>query len=274
MANLADVSLLCLVRCYQRVASLAKVLDMAAVTFPRIGVPTWIMVAPDPRATPEVKQLIQDAADVYERVQIITPELPVMSPQHGQRWIEQLNWMCDRFDEAGLSADWVVDLDDDQLWLPPCEDTLAACLADETVDAWRSVTLYDWDGYCSINTKQYHWSPTIGRYRPGARRHTGRVIEIPDFVQDTIDTHPERQKTLPFYLLDVGTTDAQTRQRLYRDYARAGKLDPYTRRYVEEPRLMPLAKILADFPNPADFECWQRGLILGSIHEEPKPDQR
>lgn len=274
MADLARKSLLCLVRCHQRVASLAKVLDMAATTFPRIGVPTWIVIAPDPRASEAVLDLVQDAADVYRNVMVVKPDLPVMSPQHGQRWIEQLNWMCDRFDETGLLADWVVDLDDDQLWLPPCESSLASCLADDSVDAWRSVTLYDWDGYCSINLKQYHWSPTIGRYRRGARRHTGRVIEIPDFVQDSIDANPSRQKTLPFYLLDVGTTDEQTRQRLYRDYARAGKLDPYTRRYIQAPNIMPLAKILADFPNPADFEQWQRGLILGSIHEEQKPHQR
>jgi hypothetical protein len=190
-----------------------------------------------------------------------------MSPQHGQRWIETLNEMCEVFDRTGHEAEWVMDMDDDQLFSHGYIQLLAHCLnARERGDvwAWRSVTLYLWDEEgTQVNVRQYHWSPTIGRYRFGARRHTGRVIEVPDFVQDAINEDPKRCPTLPFYLLDYGTSCERERKLLYREYARAGKLDPYTQKYVTAPLLVPLASLLRDFPDPANFESWQKNLVTG-----------
>lgn len=261
---MAKFDLLCLTRCYKRTQTLEQVLRMATKEFAYAGVKPFIVIAPDPRTTPEVRRVVWHFEQAYpEQILLVEPSMPVMSPQHGQRWIQVLNEMCEAFDRTGHTADWVMDMDDDQLFSAGFVNQLRACL-DSGYWAWRSVALYLWDEEgTQVNVRQYHWSPTIGRYQLGARRHTKRVIEVPDFVQDAIDEDRNRCATLPFYLLDYGTSCEKDRKLLYREYARAGKLDPYTQKYVTAPLLVPLEKILRDYPDPTSFETWQRNLVTG-----------
>lgn len=265
MVHMATYDLLCLTRCYRRAAELENVLRLFVELAPYAGVKTFVVIAPDPRATPEVLEIVERYKNT-PHVLVMSPSVPVMSPEYGQKWITVLNEMCEMFDRTGNSARWVCDTDDDQGFSPGWMSWLPACLDDPVAWAWRSVTLFLWnEKETMVNAKQYHWGPSIGRYQMGARRHTGRVIEVPDFVQDAIDAASSKQKTLPFYLVDYSCCCKHARMQLYKDYARAGKIDPYTKRYISNPILIPLDTVYHDFPDPAKYEEFQKGLFAQGL---------
>ena len=262
---MAVYDLLCLTRCYRRVAELENVLRLFVEFAPFAGVKTFVVLAPDPRATPGVCAVVERYRNL-PHVLVMSPSVPVMSPEYGQKWITVLNEMCEMFDRTGNSARWVCDTDDDQMFSPGWMSLLPQCLEDETVRAWRTVTLFLWnEEETHVNVRQRHWGPSIGRYQMGARRHTGRVVEVMDFVQDAIDADHSLEKMLPFYLLDYSCCRADERELLYKDYARAGKIDEYTRKYIEEPILMPLEQVLLEYPTPDLFENYQKQLFMRGL---------
>lgn len=257
--------LLCLTRCYRRAAELENVLRLFVELVPYAGVKTFVVLAPDPRATPEVLDVVERYINT-PHVLVMAPSVPVMSPEYGQKWITVLNEMCEMFDRTGNSARWVCDTDDDQGFSPGWMSWLPACLDDPVAWAWRSVTLFLWNEEGTmVNMRQRHWGPSIGRYQMGCRRHTGRVIEVPDFVQDAIDADRSKEKMLPFYMVDFGSCCKHERMQMFKDYSRAGKQDVYTRKYIEEPILMPLDVVLHEYPDPAMFEAKQKEMFLKGL---------
>jgi len=85
------------------------------------------------------------------------------------------------------------------------------------------------------------------------------------FRSDAIDADHSLEKMLPFYLLDYSCCQADERELLYKDYARAGKIDEYTRKYIEEPILMPLEQVLREYPTPDLFERFQKQLFMRGL---------
>jgi len=65
---------------------------------------------------------------------------------------------------------------------------------------------------------------------------------------------------LPFYLLDYGTADPAERERKFREYANAGKLSNYTKRYVQAPVLITVEEMKKRFSSPQDFSSLQHEL--------------
>ena len=256
--------LLCLTRCHHRAEGLTRVADLILKELPDAGVRTCLVLAPDPLATPEVKQ-VAGRLGQDPNVVLHCPALPVLSSRHGQRWIQTLNEMCDAFDQRGHEAPWLFDFDDDAVFSPGWEEKLPALLADESMDVYEAISLFLWDdAEEQVNVLQHHWSPRLGRYRAGARRSLDRELHVVDFVQASIEKGG-RMKKMPWYLLDFGSATEADRQACFRACARAGKLDPYTKAYIRPPLLRPLADILREFPHPGDFQMWQERVLNGSV---------
>ena len=197
------------------------------------------------------------------------PSLPIMSPEHGQQWTRARNESMQIFDDAGWTARWHANHDDDWLYGPGWDDPttgLPACLADEEAWSWKIVSLFLWgqdqDGVAQVNSRQYHFSPLFGRYQTGWRYDPKLTNQIPMSVERHIEAHPDSEKTLPFFLMDCGTISDAERRRLYCDYANAGKLDPYTKRYIQMPRLMPLPKVLKRYKKPVQYWEDQKRTVL------------
>jgi hypothetical protein len=179
-----------------------------------------------------------------------------MSPEGGQRWTEARNWALERIDALWPDTEWVANWDDD--WAAgPGAGRLGELLSTPEVYSWRAVSLFLWDEDGNVNVRQRHNSPLFGRHRPGWRRDPKLCNQIAQEVEAHVAAHPEAERYLPFYLLDYGSICPEERQKLFNDYANAGKFDNYTLRYVTEPILKPLEEILEEFPNPLDYWNWQ-----------------
>lgn len=266
-----EYDLFCRLRVHARPALTDKALDHLALRLPAANVSTFVVVCRD-RTTPEVDAAIDKYRDL-ENVMVMDAPVPVMTAKYGQRWIEVLNAMSDAFDAAGHTAHWSADTDDDVVFGPGWSSfreahSLYGCLHDESVVAWEAISLFVWDDKGNVNLRQYHWSPWLSRYHRGDRRLPSHDIRVSDRIQAYINDRPQSLRILPFYLLDYGTTDAKERETLYREYARAGKNDPYTRKYIQKPILRRLEEILVQYPRPADFKLWQMGVVMGDVKIE------
>jgi hypothetical protein len=246
--------------CHNRPARLRRAVSQALWEMPdRAAVNSCVILVPD-RPTPQVQDVVRSFTD--PNCLVYPTPLPVMSPEHGQRWTQTRNWAMDQFDAAGHTARWLSNWDDDWVWGPGWGDPLAglpALLNQEYVVSWEAVSLFVWarvEGELQVNLLQHHRSPLIGRYEKGWRRDERLTNQIQDETKMLVAADPLRQQLLPFYLMDCGTTTPEERRRLYNDYANAGKLDNYTRKYLREPVLMPLAKALAK--KPAELYALQK----------------
>ncbi|MFA4972389.1 MAG: hypothetical protein WC683_07230 [bacterium] len=188
------------------------------------------------------------------------PSVPVLSPKHGQQWTQVRNECFQAFDDAGHTAEWSANFDDDWIMGPGWE-VLDDLWTRPDVWSWRAVSLFVWDVHENVNVLQYHSSPLFGRYATGWRRDPKMTNQIMMPVEAAVKCRPAAEQYLPFYLLDYGTVTESERRFLFNACANAGKQDRYTTKYVEPPALMPLSEILTKWPAPHDFERWQLGFI-------------
>jgi len=249
-------------RCHARHESLQAVLWQNCELVPdTTGVDTRVVILAD-RPTPRVQKVL-DAWRDHPRVAAVgESECAVVSPQGGCRYIEAVNQLAEMSDDAGLTPRWIAVNDDDWLMGPGWAQHLKGVLDSEEYLTWRAVALFKWDTR-HINVRQHHYSPFFTRYEPGWRWRIDMVLHIPDPIFERVEGHPELEGVLPWYLIDVGTTTEEERQAHFRELARAGKVDDWTRRFIEPPRLMPLHDILQEFPRPEDFYRWQLTQLRG-----------
>ena len=203
----------------------------------------------------------------YENVQVCTPTVPIMSPEHGQQWTRVRNESMDCFDALGKTARWHANHDDDWLYGPGWDDPttgLPALLNQEQILSWKAVSLFIWgqdqDGVAQVNMRQFHMSPLFGRYETGWRYDPFMTNQVPQEVEEKVKLEPVREQYLPFFILDCGTISDAERRRLYCEYANAGKLDPYTKRYIQMPKMKALPDILARYKNPQAY--WDKQVAL------------
>jgi hypothetical protein len=203
-------------------------------------------------------------------VLVTEPVCPVTSPELGQQWTRVRNGLSDDFDALGHVAKWCANWDDDWLlgpgWDHP-ETGLPALLASDEVWSWRFVSACVWgrdkDGAAQVNLRQFHDSPLFGRYEKGWRRDETMTDQIAQAVTDLVKYRPEAEQYAPFYLIDCGTITPQERQYLFRYYAKVGKCDDYTKRYIWEPKCKPLTWVYNNYPDPRDYRNMQIELMKG-----------
>ncbi len=224
----------------------------------KAGVDPFIMLVPD-RPTPQVAEVVQRFSD-HPRVHVQEPHVPVMSPEHGQKWIEVRNGVLDAFDNLGHTARWCANHDDDWLYGPGWDDPMTgvpACLTSDDVDSWRAISLFVWGqdahGEANVNLRQFHNSGLFGRYQTGWRFDPTMTNQIVLEVEKKVQAYPERERVLPFFLIDCGTISDAERRHLYSAYANAGKLDAYTKKYIDMPKLKPLTEVYRRWPKPLAY---------------------
>lgn len=235
----------------------------------KTGLRTFVVLMPD-RPLKSVQSIV-DKYSANPHVYVQSPSLPIMSPEYGQQWTRARNESMAIFDELGLEARWHANHDDDWLYGPGWDEPTAglrALLLDEQWLSLRAVSLFVWgqdqDGVAQVNTRQMHYSPLFGRYETGWRYDPKMTNQIPVEVERMLVMEPERETTLPFFIMDCGTISDAERRRLYCEYANAGKMDDYTRRYINMPKMVALPKILKRYPNPLKYwemqiQRWVRG---------------
>ncbi|NIQ80987.1 MAG: hypothetical protein GTN93_23405 [Anaerolineae bacterium] len=249
--------------CQRRAGRLNAALNLILNEIPRrTGLETFCVLCPD-RPTVQVAEVVENYRP-HRRVLVTDPVCPVTSPEHGQQWTRVRNGLSDDFDAQGHVAKWCANWDDDWLlgpgWDLP-ETGLPAMLASRSVWSWRLVSAHVWgadrDGKATVNLRQFHDSPLFGRYEKGWRRDETMTNQIADKVIDHVAKNPEAERYAPFYLIDCGTITDEERRFLYRKYAKVGKCDDYTRRYIQEPRTKPLTWVYNQFPDPRDYRNMQ-----------------
>lgn len=251
-----DYDIMVLTRCHQRAGRLSMVLEQYLREIPeRTGVQCGVVIGMD-RPTDRVRAVV----DLYRDLVVDVVDIPpVLAPDSGQNWIPPLNIMADAFDASGSTAKWALDSDDDRIMGPGWVNSLRFCLnAGEKIQAYTAVSLFVWGrdkGEELVNVRGFvHASPWLYRYTKGDRRHLPLVVAVSDRVQVTL---PGAGATLPFYLIDFGADTDAERKRLFKACAKAGKVDDYTARWIEEPELMRLSYLLKKYPFPGDYVMWR-----------------
>lgn len=255
MASVSSFDVFYIVFCHERAKRLHQALYHILEEVPTSGVTTAVVLVPD-RPTRDVEWVVDKwAAD--PRVIVAPCPFPITSPEGGQRWTEARNFAADTFSASGHTARWCANFDDDWLYCPGWETTLKKCLARRDVWSWRIVSLVLWDGCYLVNAKQHHNSPHFGRWEPGWRRDERLTDHIADEVKAHLALHTEAERTLPFYLLDRGTITPAERVRLFQKYARTGKCDAYTMRYLEDPHILKIDDVFTKYNSPEEYYAWQ-----------------
>jgi hypothetical protein len=146
---------------------------------------------------------------------------------------------------AQTHCDWYGLFDDDR-WLEPTHATteLPTALASDTVDMYYANSVFLQDSPTTYNPARAHHSPLLWKALAGDHFPAGRMIQATEIRHDDAIL-TGRIATLKTPLLDYGTMTATERSQLFDTYAKAGKLDPYTRAMVA-----PNAR-LSSFPTDA-----------------------
>lgn len=224
------------------------------------------VVLAEDRPTPDVRRIVDEYA-THPHVVLHTPSVPVMSIEHGQQWTTVRNEMLAHFDDAGLTADWELNADDDRWFEPGLASQLPLFLTQHEVKVWRAVSLFVWDAAGRVNVRQVHDEPLFGRYYTGDRRAEWCHSQISTRMMDATQSgRGPGSAYLPGYLLDYGTIDPAERSRKFREYCNAGKNSNYVRRYVQPPVLMTIEEIKTKFDSPQRFSEWQH-----KIHSPYRP---
>jgi hypothetical protein len=175
--------------------------------------------------------------------------LPVRSAEHGEQFTAARQQALDIIDQLKLRPDWIAFMDDDWELGPGWQDHLRDCLQQPHMISWRGQVLFFWTP-TKVNLRQHHCSPFFVRYKSGWRMKPDMILHIPEPAWELVQARPELEATLPFYILDRGTINEEERKALFRECARAGKLDAYTRAYIEPPNLLPVEEVLRRWPCP------------------------
>lgn len=244
---MGKAQVLAMVLCHSRAALLERVLRHAQ-EFPSVH----ILAVPD-RPTAAVSEVLARFPDI----QIVSAPIPVMSAQQGQNWTTVRNAALDAFDAAGYEAAWEANFDDDRWFDPEAIPDLVGMMANADIWCIRAVSLFHWNQAGDVNVRQIHDEPLFGRYQRGDRRDPRFHSQVSMRTLEHVQRRPDSSVYASHYLHDWGSADEAERHRAFREYANAGKLSNYTRRYVQPPVLMSVEEIQHRFQHPRDFSVWQ-----------------
>lgn len=266
MKEQPEPTLLCTCRCHERVNTFERALQFWANTVPRnSGVETRIVISPD-RPTAGVQEVVDWWKDHPSVLGVCPAPVPVLSRDARPRWMPGHNAVVAFADRFDFEADWFMVADDDRWFYPGWEKVLYRMLREpiSKVAAYYfgSIALWDRDevGTPLYNVDAYHWAPLLGRYARGCRFREDRELAVVDETYDLIGAREfgPRSLTAPFYLVEYATASPQDREALFKEQARCGFRDNWTRRLIREPVLLTMAQIREKFPTVIDLVRYQQ----------------
>lgn len=148
----------------------------------------------------------------------------------GEHWMELRNWQLERMEARG--PEFVMMWDDDHLFERPLE---ADTYMKAGYDLIYTKKLYFWQQANLVNVALFpHNSVTFFRLLKGDRFPLDRIIHAPAGIHD----NPlAKSAQMASRLLDIGYLFPEDRERVFKMYARAGKLDAAVKPLMEEPVL-------------------------------------
>jgi len=195
------------------------------------------------RPTPDVEGAVNEALGDYW-LDICKVDWTQMAPNWDARFNAGRQFGLDVLEKTGARPKWVCFLDDDIQYGPAWFAYIKKVLADDKVLAWRIVSLFLWNNWHIVNTKQEHRVTHFFRYRPGSKMRTDLVVHHTGDIHEEIEENPELIKTLPWYAIDISGICAQARREMFKRQVQSGKYDPFTFRWIEDPDPMSLEDAL------------------------------
>jgi len=236
-----------LTRCYERVESLERALQQSVIDMPKEGISVMNVLILD-RLTPEVRAIV-DKYSGYDNV-LVSEEVEGTDPNSFVRNRAALNRGLRAFDASGTQAKWVWLHDDDQILDSRYKEHLRAYLDMPGILALELVSLFVWnedEDNPLVNLNQHNRSPQISRYLKGHRwPEDERQIHCTKQVQTKILRNPYRGKTLPFYIIDYGATNAEFREKMARVQIKDFRSTQYNRAWTEKPTLARLCDVIRE----------------------------
>jgi hypothetical protein len=179
------------------------------------------------RPTAAVVEAVEDARE-YGNVEVFTVPFSPVSEQ-GDRFMEVRNFQMDKLEPH--KPDYAVLWDDDHLLSGTAR---SAQLMEEGYDLMYVRKRFFWDNMIYTNERfPVHRSVFWFRCIKGDRFPTDRIIHAPVRIHD----HPKKVTDLKECLIDIGYLRKEDRERVFKEYARAGKIDAATLPLADEPKL-------------------------------------
>jgi len=188
---------------------------------------------PEPAVADEVRRL----AFHHDGVRIFNAQFAAIDGR--ENFIALRDWQLQKLHETGCRhiAMW----DDDHILADPLE---AKTAMDEGAHLVYATKLYFWDGLNSANVAlPVHTSILFSRRIDGD--HWTKMVGAPEQAAALESTGPAFVRTLENPLLDVGYMAESERQRVWKVYKRAGKIDQLTTGLILPPALHRVREALA-----------------------------
>jgi hypothetical protein len=228
-----------MVLCHRRAYLLEEIVLQLSKYWPDQSVVHFCMDRPTPEVEAKVAALVRHAITVKCRAYYL--DFPVVSSQ-GERYMEARNVQLEALheDEPEYIAFW----DDDLLMASPEE--AVAFIRGGLADLVYAKKLYLWDKPTQYTTHlPEHNSVFLFKRRRGDQFPLDRIIQAPEPLHS--EAKHVAQMTTP--LLDVGYMYEEERRRIFKAYAKAGKIDGLTQGLLDQPKLVSIISITKNHHN-------------------------
>jgi hypothetical protein len=213
-----------LLLCHQRHQLLPLIARQIEETWPRDSV---LHVGLD-RPTDEVRVAVDKCFALHSDVRVSYVPVPALAEK--ENFLELRNWQLDAIRE---DCHWGALQDDDYILQFP---TNMRNRMEGPCDLVYANKMYIWNdlGHCATHLPLHH-SCYAFRILDADRFPTDRMIQAPARVHDH-----GRKETVNGWLLDIGYLTRNDRMRIFKTYARAGKIDRLTMGLIEEGTTEPI----------------------------------
>jgi len=217
-----------MVLCHRRPYLLELIVKQLSKYWPNQSVVHFAMDRPTPAVELEVERLVMSTQSVKCRAYYLP--FPVVSSQ-GERYMEARNFQLEALhqDEPRYVAFW----DDDFFLEHPAEAVML--VRGNFYDMVYAHKLYLWDSPTQFTTHlPEHNSVFLFRRRLGDKFPLDRMIQAPLPLHDDPEALVMQMNSR---LIDIGYMHEAERQYIFKQYAKAGKIDQLTKGLLDPPRL-------------------------------------
>jgi len=257
------VDIVNIIRCHNRAGSLENAVRQSQDDIPNMtGLSVNTILVVD-RPTEEVASIVEYLKEIYNGgLATIYDDDKFDEKGTTLTGKKLLNMGLDFMDEMEIEPTWIWQQDDDEVLGLGYEQTLADLVRNHgKILAYEAMSLFVWDyaddGEALINLNQFHFSPVFMRYKKGMRYSLLNGTDNITDIQKRILRNPYRRAPLPFYLMDTGADTEEKREAIRRERREAGSDDRFIRAFSEEAKLVPVSRIIKEYPVPNDFMLHQ-----------------